>query len=121
MIGLPSTRRLPRPFGVGREKLTMSSPSLGAISAGIRYQVRFFWRHALAMLVPEPRVAKVVLESHGAGAVDDVVVYYTAPAVNERGSIVTVDFHQLKFHVAKTGAVDHDAVIDPEWTGSSPG
>ncbi len=99
----------------------MSSPSLGAISAGIRYQVRFFWRHALAMLVPEPRVAKVVLESHGAGAVDDVVVYYTAPAVNERGSIVTVDFHQLKFHVAKTGAVDHDAVIDPEWTGSSPG
>ena len=96
----------------------MSTPSLGAISAGIRYQVRFFWRHALAMLVPGPRVAKVVLESQGAGAVDDVVVYYVAPGVNEHGSIVTVDFHQLKFHVAKTGAVDHDAVINPKWTGT---
>lgn len=96
----------------------MSNPSLGAISGGIRYQVRFFWRHALSMLVPDPRVAKVVLESHGAGAVDDVVVYYTAPGVNERGSVVTVDFHQLKFHVAKTGAVDHEAVIDPSWTGT---
>jgi hypothetical protein len=70
------------------------------------------------MLVPQPRVEKVVLESHGVGAVDDVVVYYRSPGVNDRGAIVTVDFHQLKFHVAQSGAVDHDAVVDPEWTGT---
>jgi hypothetical protein len=91
---------------------------LGALSAGVRYQVRFFWRHALAMLLPEPRVTKVVLEHHGVEAVDDVVVYYKAPGLNERGTFVTADFFQLKFHVARTGAVDHAVVVDPEWTGT---
>lgn len=98
--------------------MVTSPPPLGAISAGIRYQVRFFWRHALGMLVPEPRISKVVLEHRGVDAVDDVVVYYDAPGVNDRGSLITVDFHQLKFHVAKNGAVDHDALIDPAWTGT---
>ncbi len=96
----------------------MGTPSLGAVAAGIRYQVRFFWRHALAMLVPQPRVSKVILEHRGVDAVDDVVVFYAAPGVNDRGALVTADFHQLKFHVAKTGVVDHDNVLDPAWTGT---
>jgi hypothetical protein len=95
-----------------------TSTPLGAISAGVRYQVRFFWRHALAMLAPSPRVSKVVLEHRGVDAVDDVVVYYTPPGVNDRGATVGADFHQLKFHVAKAGVVDHDVVIDPAWTGT---
>jgi hypothetical protein len=98
--------------------MATSPPPLGAISAGIRYQVRFFWRHALDMLLPAPRVSRVVLEHRGIDAVDDVVVYYNPPGVNDRGSLVTVDFHQLKFHVAQTGAVDHDALVDPTWTGT---
>lgn len=93
-------------------------PPLGAISAGIRYQVRFFWRHALAMLHPDPAVAKVVLEHRGVEAVDDVVVFYNPPGVNDRGRLVSADFHQLKFHVARSGAVDHYAVLDPAWTGT---
>jgi hypothetical protein len=93
-------------------------PKLGALSAGIRYQVRFFWRHAVGMLLPEPKVSKVVLEHRGLEAVDDVVVYYKEPGVNERGDLVTVHFFQLKYHVAKSGAVDHDVVLDPEWTGT---
>lgn len=95
-----------------------SSPPIGAMSAGLRYQVRFFWRHALAMLFPKRTVAKVVVEHRGVGAVDDVVVYYIPPGVNERGATIDVDFFQLKFHTAKTGAVDHGAVVDPNWTGT---
>jgi hypothetical protein len=95
-----------------------SPPPLGAISAGIRYQGRFFWRHALGMLVPAPRISKVVLEHRGVDTVDDVVVYYNPPGINDSGATVSVDFHQLKFHVARNGAVDHDAVVDPAWTGT---
>jgi len=50
--------------------------------------------------------------------VDDVVVYYAPPGINDGGARVDVDFTQLKFHVAQTGMVDHDVVIDPDWTGT---
>jgi hypothetical protein len=92
-------------------------PSVGASSAGLRYQVRYFWRHALPMLY-DTHIAKVVVEHRDVETVDDVVVYYAAPGVNDAGSLVTVDFTQLKFHVAETGAVDQDAVVDPSWTGT---
>src|SRR5262245_24864325 len=91
-------------------------PPIGAASAGLRYQVRYFWRCALPMLY-EGHVSKVVVEHRDVTAVDDVVVYY-APGVNDGGSLVDVDFTQLKFHVAENGAVDHDAIVDPDWTST---
>jgi hypothetical protein len=97
---------------------TVSSPALGAVAAGIRYQVRFFWRQALPMLYGT-HIAKVVVEHRGIDAVDDVVVYYTPPGVNDDGAGVTVDFHQIKFHVAQSGAVHHDALVDAAWTGTT--
>lgn len=63
-------------------------------------------------------VTKVVVEHRSVDAVDDVVVYYAPPGLNENGTTVAVDFYQVKFHVAQTGAVDHNAVIDPGWTGT---
>jgi hypothetical protein len=95
-----------------------SPPPLGAISSGIRYQVRFFWRQALPMLFPKPVVRQVVLEHRDVDVVDDVVVCYVSPGINDRGSKVTVDFHQLKYHVAQSGAVDHESIVDPAWTGT---
>lgn len=92
-------------------------PAIGATSAGLRYQVRFFWRHALPMLY-EPHVVKVVVEHREVDAVDDVVVYYAPPGVNDGGAQVDVDFTQLKFHVAENGAVDHDSIVDPDWTST---
>lgn len=63
-------------------------------------------------------VAKVVVEHRDVDAVDDVVVYYSPPGVNDAGSLVDVDFTQLKFHVAETGAVDHEVIVDPNWTST---
>jgi len=63
-------------------------------------------------------VTKVVMEHRGVDAVDDVVVYYAPPGVNDRGSLVDVDFYQVKYHLSMNGAVDHEVVIDPEWTGT---
>ncbi len=70
------------------------------------------------MLCPNSFVRKVVLEHRDVDAVDDVVVYYVSPGINDRGAKVTADFHQLKFHVAQSGAVDHENIIDPTWTGT---
>ena len=53
-------------------------PAIGAASAGLRYQVRCFWWHALPMLY-DTHVAKVTVEHRGVDAVDDVVVFYVRP------------------------------------------
>lgn len=95
-----------------------TSPPLGAISSGIRYEVRFFWRHALQMLLPSHPVVRVVLEHRDVEPVDDVVVYYASPGRNDHGDKVTVDFHQIKYHVAHSGAVTHAAVVNPGWAGT---
>ena len=50
--------------------------------------------------------------------VDDVVVYYAPPGVSDRGALVDVDFYQVKYHVAMSGVVNHEVVIDPAWTGT---
>jgi len=92
-------------------------PAIGAASAGLRYQVRFFWLQALPMLYSS-HVSKVVVEHREFDAVDDVVVYYTPPGINDGGALVDVDFTQLKFHVAESGVVDQDAIVDPDWTGT---
>jgi hypothetical protein len=92
-------------------------PPIAAILGGLRYQVRHFWHHALPMLY-DATIAKVVVEHRGIPAVDDVVVFYVPPGVNEAGARIDVDFHQVKFHVAQSGAVDHESVTDPAWTGT---
>src|SRR5436309_587977 len=97
--------------------MSQRPPAIGAASAGLRYQVRFFWWKALPMLY-DTHVAKVVVEHRGIDALDDVVVFYVPPGINDCGVRVRVDFHQVKFHVGQTGTVDHDVVIDPGWTGT---
>ncbi len=92
-------------------------PPIGAASSGLRYQVRYFWWTALPMLY-ESHIAKVVVEHRDLDAVDDVVVYYAPPGVNDGGARVDVDFTQVKFHVAQNGTVDHEAIIDPSWTST---
>jgi hypothetical protein len=96
-------------------------PAVAATSAGLRYQVRYFWHKAIPLLYPKTTVKKVVIEHKGIEAVDDVVVYYDPPGVNDRrtGALCTADFHQLKFHVALTGSVTEEALRDPAWTGTS--
>lgn len=66
----------------------------------------------------DTHVAKVVIEHRDIDALDDVVVYYAPPGVNDGGTAIGADFVQLKFHVAQSGVVDHEAVIDPAWTGT---
>lgn len=97
--------------------MTQVPPAIGATSAGLRYQVRWFWFHALCMLY-DNHIAKVVVEHREVDAVDDIVVYYVPPGINEGGTQIEVDFMQVKFHVAQSGVVNEDALIDPKWTGT---
>jgi len=96
---------------------TKSSSSIGAILAGIRYQVRFFWLQALPMLYAK-HVARVVVEHQDIVAVDDVVVYYLPPGINDGGIQVSSDFYQVKYHVSQGGTVNYDSLIDPKWAGT---
>jgi hypothetical protein len=94
-----------------------SRPPIGAISAGIRYQVRFFWLQALPMLYKDD-IAKVVVEHRNVDVVDDVVVYYSPPGIIDEGTKVSADFYQVKYHVSQGGSVNHDSLIDPKWIGT---
>lgn len=96
----------------------MRPPALGAISGGIRYQLRLFWLHALPM-ISRPGVERVSMEHGGADGVDDLAVFYSAPGRNDAGRITDADFFQSKFHVAQSSAIDHGFFTDAGRTGTS--
>ena len=98
----------------------MTAPALSAAQEGTRYQYRFFWRMALPMLYlrTPPHVEKVVMEHRGVDAVDDVVVYWSAPGLSDGGKFVRIDYYQIKFHVALGRCVSAENLIQPGWTGT---
>lgn len=68
-------------------------------------------------MVP-PRVERVVMEHTGVDAVDDVVVYHSAPGVKDVGRLVRIEYFQLKFHVSQAGSVSSADLINPSWAGT---
>lgn len=97
----------------------MPQPPLGAISSGIRYQVRLFWLHALRMLV-EPEIVRVEMEHDEADAVDDLAVFYGPAGKNDNGSLTDVEFFQAKFHVDNRETIDSSYFIKPQKKAARP-
>jgi len=87
---------------------------------GDNYQSRFFWIHAAALLNPErPDVVEVTFEADGPKAFDDVVVRYAPgrPSATGQGR-VTVDYHQIKWHVDRGGRFGFEDLTLPEFIGA---
>ena len=87
---------------------------------GDNYQSRFFWIHAASLLDPErPEVVEVTFEADGPKAFDDVVVRYEPgrPRASGPGRI-TVDYHQIKWHVDRKGTFGFEALTDPKFIGA---
>lgn len=88
---------------------------------GDNYQSRFFWIHAASLLDPEkPEVVEVTFEADGPKAFDDVVVRYNPgrPRASGPGRI-TVDYHQIKWHVDSSGRFGFEDLIDPTFINAT--
>lgn len=96
----------------------MTSPALGAISAGIRYQVRFFWLQALPMLTRDG-IDRVEMEHSEADGIDDVAVFYSAPGKNDGGKMTDADYFQAKYHVDQRGTINAAFFTDATRTGTA--
>jgi hypothetical protein len=89
------------------------------MAKGVRYQVRHFWLMALPMLYPQgSHVAEVEMECRDVKAVDDLKVTYAPPGINDEGTLVDVDYFQIKFHLSQGERVTAEALIDPSWSGT---
>ena len=91
----------------------MALKQVGARTEGDVYQGLFFWRQAADLLKPNSLVDRVVLEHDEADGVDDVAVFYRAPGINDRGSMVSAAYFQLKYHVDRRDSYSSAALIDP--------
>ncbi|NRB55833.1 MAG: SAVED domain-containing protein [Salinicola sp.] len=88
---------------------------------GDNYQSRFFWIHAASLLDPDrPEVVEVTFEADGPKAFDDVVVRYDPSRRYASGpGRVTVDYHQIKWHVDTGGRFGFEDLTDPAFIGAS--
>lgn len=88
---------------------------------GDNYQSRFFWARAALLLDPnQPDIIEVTFEADGPKAFDDVVVRYNTgrPSSSSPGR-VTVDYHQIKWHVDRSGRFGFEDLINPEFIGAT--
>jgi len=87
---------------------------------GDNYQSRFFWIHAASLLDPErPEIVEVTFEADGPKAFDDVVVRYEPGRPSATGTgRVTVDYHQIKWHVDRSGRFGFKDLTLPAFIGA---
>ncbi|MDH6167126.1 hypothetical protein M2282_002275 [Variovorax boronicumulans] len=87
---------------------------------GHDYQARFFWIHASALRDPEKtHVVEVSYEADGPKAFDDVIVRYDPPRVSMSSRRVSVDFHQIKYHVTLGGSFGYEDLVNPAFVGAT--
>lgn len=88
---------------------------------GDNYQSRFFWIHAASLLDAErPEVVEVTFEADGPKAFDDVVIRYEPGRPSATGTgRVTVDYHQIKWHVDRGGRFGYEDLISPAFIGAT--
>ena len=80
---------------------------------GDDYQGRFFWLQACRLFHEHTKVQRVAYEYDDIKSFDDVVVFYSEPIPDERGSTCSIDYFQVKFHIDHNGTFSCDALIDP--------
>jgi hypothetical protein len=92
--------------------------STNAIEQGFTYQSRFFWLHAASLLdLDRPNVVEVSYEADAFRGFDDVVVRYDPPRPSSGSRDVTVDYHQIKFHVVGGADFGYKDLTTPSFTG----
>ncbi|MBI4525146.1 MAG: SAVED domain-containing protein [Deltaproteobacteria bacterium] len=85
---------------------------------GDDYQSRVFWIQVCRMFDERPKVAKVELEARNIKSLDDVVVHFDPPLI-DNGEELRAEYYQVKFHVAHKGAFTWEALMDPTFINAA--
>lgn len=72
---------------------------------------------ALRMLYSKEIVA-VEMECREAKAVDDLKVMYQESGIMDHGTLVHVDYIQIKYHTLQAGFVSAESLMNPAWSGT---
>lgn len=86
---------------------------------GDNYQARIFWQNAFNLLDENSCVVEVTFEADGPKAFDDIVVKYDPPVARSGSERVSVEYHQVKWHVQSGGRFGFADFIDPEFIGAT--
>lgn len=87
---------------------------------GHDYQARLFWVFASALRDSDrANVIEVTYEANAPKAFDDVVVRYDPPRQSSGPNRVSVDYHQIKWHVNQSGRFGYEDFIKPEFIGGT--
>jgi len=82
---------------------------------GDEFQAIFFWDQLVSLLTDDT-VKLVTFESDQQIFVDDVVVEYSKPLIDDQtGQQYVVDAYQCKYHVAKSFVFTADMLVDPKF------
>ena len=82
---------------------------------GDEFQAIFFWKQLVNLLI-DNTVKRVTFESDQRIFVDDVVVEYSEPMVDQQtGHRYRIDAYQCKYHVVRGTTFSIDKLIDPKF------
>ncbi len=82
---------------------------------GDEFQAIFFWKQLVNLLI-DNNFKKVIFESDREIFVDDIVVEYSKPMIDQyTGQQFHVDAYQCKYHVARSTTFSIDKLIDPHF------
>lgn len=88
--------------------------SIVARSYGDEYQQLVFWKYALKMLNDENNIESVCYEYDEVKSFDDIVIKYVSPK-KFRGTSISREYIQAKFHMADNQLFTVDNLIDPSF------
>jgi len=89
--------------------------AINARRQGDEFQAIFFWDQLVELLIGD-KVKRVTFESDQRIFVDDVVVEYSEPLIdNQTGQWFVIDAYQCKYHVTKSSIFTTENLINPKF------
>lgn len=89
-----------------------------AVSSRIKgddYQAYIFWINACNLLIENERSQKIAYEYDQVRSLDDVVLFYDIPVLDEYGDPIHADYYQVKYHVTQGGSIKWNDLLDPDF------
>jgi len=83
----------------------------------VSYQLRIFMQKALPMLYSS-EIVEVEMECRDVHAVDDLKVKYQETGIMDHGTLVHVDYFQIKYHDSQAGPVSAESLMKPAFSGT---
>jgi len=85
---------------------------------GDDYQSKIFWIQVCRMFDDRSKIVKVEIEADDAKSLDDVVVHFDPPVI-DNGEEVFTEYYQVKFHMTHEGSFTWHALIDPSFINAT--